>query len=177
MRAACPALLLFLVPPITFLICGVVVAVDVIDAKAIAVLCSTTTTRFLWLCGFLQGSKLANGVMAEYKELTWKSFLTASCAFAIATVCFHLAWMRNACAYIVSQYNTKAPSIDSLLLFLDFKTTPAVTAQMKRPRGSRLNDFYYSWACRQRLFCDRRGWYVITIETDPLSSFVCLNRV
>ncbi|XP_067023721.1 uncharacterized protein [Acropora muricata] len=44
----------------TFLICGVVVAVDVIDAKA-------------------------NGVMAEYKELTWKSFLTASCAFAIAT--------------------------------------------------------------------------------------------
>ena len=66
MRAACPALLLFLVPPMTFLICGVVVAVDVIDAKA-------------------------NGVMAEYKELTWKSFLTASCAFAIATVCFHLA--------------------------------------------------------------------------------------
>ena len=113
----------------------------------------------------------------RFKELTWKSFLTASCAFAIATVCFHLAWMRNACAYIVSQYNTKAPSIDSLLLFLDFKTTPAVTAQMKRPRGSRLNDFYYSWACRQRLFCDRRGWYVITIETDPLSSFVCLNRV
>ena len=56
----------------------------------IAVLCSTTTTKFLLLYGFLQGSKMANGVMAEYKERTWKSFLSASCAFAIATVRFHL---------------------------------------------------------------------------------------
>ena len=56
----------------------------------IAVLCSTTTTKFLLLYGFLQGSKMANGVMAEYKERTWKSFLSPSCAFAIATVPFLL---------------------------------------------------------------------------------------
>ena len=58
--------------------------------SAIAVPCSTMTTRFPLQYGSLQGSKMANGVMAEFKEGTRKSFLSASCAFAIATVLFSL---------------------------------------------------------------------------------------
>ena len=43
MRAACAARLLFLVPPIKFLICGVVVAVDVIDDAKIGRTTATPT--------------------------------------------------------------------------------------------------------------------------------------
>ena len=71
--------------------------------------------------------------MTEYKEPTWKSFLSSSRAFAIAMVSFHLAWVRYACACIANQYSTKAPSIDLLLFFLDFKTIPACHRLKRTP--------------------------------------------
>ena len=87
---------------------------------------------------------MANGVMAEYKERTWKSFLSASCA--LLSLRFVFTWREGvmlALALLVNIIQKLSRSI-RCFSFLTSKLSLLVTAQMERPRGCRLNDSYNS---------------------------------